>query len=187
MRILNKDKLTSELNELQKFKTKALFLMEDLKVMGLFDSSDSLEYNLKNLFQNDSLSIPLSAPVSGFVTQGIKPNDNPPHYGIDIAAKEGDIIIAPARGMVVFSGESGQSGKTIIIAHPNGFFSVYAHNDTNLVTEREMVEFQQPIAKVGKTGVSEGPHLHFEIWKNNEVINPIEFIEEYKKKDVSIQ
>ncbi len=187
LRILNKDELTSELEDLREFKTKAIFVMEDLQKMELFNSSDSLENELRGFFKNDSMSIPITAPVSGFVTQGIQPDANPPHFGVDIAAKEGDVIVAPARGMVVFSGENGQSGNTIILAHPNSFFTIYAHNDTNLVSEREWIEFKQPIAKVGKTGVSEGPHLHFEIWKNNEIIDPKEFIKEYKRKDVSIQ
>ena len=89
--------------------------------------------------------------------------------------------------MVVFSGIEPETGNTIIINHDFGFYTVYGHNDTNLVSERELVKSGQIIAKVGDTGKSDGPQLHFEIWKNNKILDPRDLIKEYKKKDVSIR
>mgnify|MGYP001024965360 FL=1 len=78
-------------------------------------------------------------------------------------------------------------GNTIIINHPGGFVTVYAHNDSNLVVAGTTIKKGQIIARVGETGNSQGPHLHFEIWKNNQVLDAREIISEYKKKDVSIR
>ena len=64
---------------------------------------------------------------------------------------------------------------------------LYAHNDSNLVLSGTVIEKGQIIARVGETGNSQGPHLHFEIWKNNQILDPREIIREYKKKDVSIR
>ena len=107
--------------------------------------------------------------------------------GIDIAAKYQDDIKSPADGRVVFSGKGGDLGNTIIINHPGGFVTVFGHNDTNLVVAGENIIRNQIIAKVGETGKSQGPHLHFEIWKNNQVLDPRGIIPSYKEKDVSIR
>ena len=87
---------------------------------------------------------------------------------------------------MVFVGESDILGKTIIVNHPGGFITVYGHNDTLLVQPGEEILKNQVISHVGETGKSQGPHLHFEIWKNNQVLDPREIVPEYKKKDVSI-
>ena len=89
--------------------------------------------------------------------------------------------------MVVFSGEMGELGNTIIIAHPKGFYTVYGHNNENLVKIRQNVKKGDAIARVGESGLSDGPHLHFEIWKNSEVLDPRDFINIYKEKDISIE
>ena len=78
-------------------------------------------------------------------------------------------------------------GNVVILSHEFGFFTVYGHNDTNIVHERDIVSQGQVIAKVGDTGISEGPHLHFEVWKHNRVLDPRDLIDKYKKKDVSIR
>jgi murein DD-endopeptidase MepM/ murein hydrolase activator NlpD len=119
------------------------------------------------------------------VTRGINVEKN--HFGIDIAAKFEDSIYSPAEGRVIFSGMSNDFGNMIIMNHPGGFITIFAHNDTNMVTSGSKVNKGQIIGLVGKTGNSQGPHLHFEIWKNNQVLDPREVILEYKKKDVSIR
>ena len=113
-------------------------------------------------------------------------NHNNKHYGIDIAAKKGEIIKSPANGLVVFSGKTEELGNTIIISHIKGFYTLYGHNKQNLVSMRQIVKKDDHIGIVGETGISNGPHLHFEIWKNSEVIDPRNFIKIYKEKDISI-
>ena len=78
-------------------------------------------------------------------------------------------------------------GNTIILNHPGGFITVFAHTDSNIVVAGMSVKKGQIIANVGETGNSKGPHLHFEMWKNTEVLDPREIILEYKQKDVSIR
>tara|TARA_B100000959_G_scaffold250323_1_gene278677 strand:- start:326 stop:703 length:378 start_codon:yes stop_codon:yes gene_type:complete len=124
-------------------------------------------------------------PVNGYVTRGL--NEEKKHFGIDIAAKFQDKIVSPGDGRIVFSGKNDDLGNTIIISHSAGFISIFAHNDSNLVYSGMLVEKGQLIGYVGETGNSKGPHLHLEMWKNSEVLDPREIILDYKKKDVSIR
>ena len=77
-------------------------------------------------------------------------------------------------------------GNTIIISHPNGYYTVYSLGKS-IVSQRDYLSANQTIGYVGQTGNSNGPHLHFEIWKNNHILDPRDFIEEYKLKDVSVE
>ena len=102
-------------------------------------------------------------------------------------AKKYDVVRAPAGCKVVFCGISEDLGNTIIVNHPGGFITLYGHNDTIIVQSGDDVIKNQILSRVGESGKSEGPNLHFEIWKNNQVIDPREIIPEYKEKDVSIR
>ncbi|MEE9466091.1 MAG: M23 family metallopeptidase [Candidatus Neomarinimicrobiota bacterium] len=135
-------------------------------------------------------NIPAFPPVDGFVTRGLQLHDldlQVNHEGIDIAASAGDVVAAAASGMVVFSRWTQDMGYMIILNHGDGYFTVYGHNQTNLVSTREWVERGQPIALVGDTGISQGPHLHFEIWKEARSIDPRLFIDLYRKQDISVE
>ncbi|WP_051569099.1 M23 family metallopeptidase [Alkaliphilus transvaalensis] len=94
------------------------------------------------------------------------------HSGIDIANKTNTDIVAAGSGVVTFSGYNGAYGRMIIISHGYGYTSVYAHNNTNLVKVGDHVAKGDVIAKMGSTGRSTGPHVHFEIRLNGKVINP---------------
>ena len=100
-----------------------------------------------------------------------------PHEGLDIAAQRGAHILAANNGVVVYSGnELGGYGNMIVIAHKGGFFSVYAHNKDNYVTKGQAVKRGQVIGRVGNTGKSTGPHLHFEVRRQGVALNPAKFI-----------
>lgn len=144
---------------------------------------------LDNRYINFLDNLPTFPPVNGYVTRGqllhsldLQVN----HSGVDIAAAEGEIIHAAASGLVVFAHWTEDLGYLIILSHGDGYFSVYGHNQINLVQPREWIERGQPIGLVGNTGISQGPHLHFEIWKEARSIDPRLFIEIYRKQDVSI-
>lgn len=94
------------------------------------------------------------------------------HSGIDIANSRGTSVKAAGKGKVVFSGVKSGLGRTIIIDHNNGYKSVYGHNSKLLVKVGQWVNKGELISKMGSTGRSTGPHLHFEIHKNNVPINP---------------
>jgi murein DD-endopeptidase MepM/ murein hydrolase activator NlpD len=101
------------------------------------------------------------------------------HGGIDINAPLGAYIHAAADGKVIWSGwRSGGSGNTIIIDHGSGMSTLYLHimNGGLLVKEGQYVKAGDVIAKVGSTGLSTGPHLHFEVRKNGERQNPLNYV-----------
>ena len=185
MRIFNQDRLTKELTILQKSNSFLQNVLSDVEYSSILDSSMSYEEFISEFYSKHQASYPDKAPVQGYVTRGL--NREKKHFGIDIAAKFQDGIHAPSNGRVVFSGMSEDLGNTIIMNHPGGFVTVYAHNDSNFVIPGMAIEKGQIIARVGETGNSQGPHLHFEIWKNNQVLDPREIILEYMKKDVSIR
>ncbi|MBS1271289.1 MAG: Murein hydrolase activator NlpD [Candidatus Marinimicrobia bacterium] len=135
-------------------------------------------------------NVPSLPPVDGYVTQdfyndAVFYDDN--HYGLDIIARQGEVIKAAASGLVVFSNWTYQYGNTIILYHGNGYITVYSHNQRNIVRDREWVERGEPIAFLGNTGKSRGPHLHFEIWKGGQPENPKDYIFIYEDNDVSVE
>ena len=94
------------------------------------------------------------------------------HKGLDISAKSGTNVRASANGQVTFSDVMGGYGKLVIIQHVGGYETRYAHNSKLLVNKGDRVRQGQKIAQVGSTGLSTGPHLHFEIRKGQMVLNP---------------
>lgn len=102
------------------------------------------------------------------------------HPGIDIAARAGVDVLAPADGTVEIA-ETKYSGGThlgtvIIIDHGNGLKTFYAHLGNVGVEPGQSVRGQEPIAKVGSTGESTGPHLHFEVWESGNPVDPLRFV-----------
>ena len=85
-------------------------------------------------------------------------------------------MVAAGNGKVVTSGSLGGYGKTVIIDHGGGIMTLYAHNSQLLVSEGSSVVRGQKISLVGSTGVSTGPHLHFEVRKNGQYVNPIPYV-----------
>lgn len=98
------------------------------------------------------------------------------HSGTDIAAPKGDPVIAADTGKVIFAGYAGTYGNLIKISHPDGNVTYYAHLSKILVYEGLEVERGQEIAKVGSTGQSTGPHLHFEVRINGNTVDGLPFI-----------
>ena len=185
LRLANRDPLTRELRSLEKDSALLKNIINDLEYSKVIDSSNTYEKFLTEFYSSRKMGYPNVAPVQGYVTRGLQHENN--HLGIDIAAKNLDEVRVPADGKVVFCGKSEDLGNTIIINHPGGFITLYGHNDTIIVQSGDDVIKNQVISRVGETGKSQGPHLHFEIWKNNQVLDPREIIPEYKEKDVSIR
>jgi murein DD-endopeptidase MepM/ murein hydrolase activator NlpD len=98
------------------------------------------------------------------------------HDGIDFPAERGTPIQAAASGKVVFAGTQPEYGKMVDIDHGNGLVTRYAHASRLLVKEGDVVVAGQPIAAVGSTGRSTGPHLHFEVRQNGAPQNPARFL-----------
>ena len=98
------------------------------------------------------------------------------HRGIDIAAPAGAPIKAAQSGTVIFSGHLSGYGNTIILEHAGGYRTLYGHASKNLVKEGELISAEQVIGEVGSSGRSRGTHLHFELQKGSERIDPREFL-----------
>lgn len=115
-------------------------------------------------------------PLVGTITSAYGWRQSGFHHGLDIAGDKGDPIRAAAGGVVVFSGYKPVYGKIVIIKHPDGRETVYAHASTLKVREGEKVKKGQIIATVGTTGRTTGPHLHFEVREEGKAINPLKFL-----------
>jgi murein DD-endopeptidase MepM/ murein hydrolase activator NlpD len=116
-------------------------------------------------------------PVEGEVLSFFGERSGRTHQGIDISAKKETKIYAAMAGKVIYSdNDLGRYGNMIIIEHKNGYSTVYAHNAKNLVKKVNRVNRGQVIALVGQTGNATGPHLHFEIRKGKESVNPLLYL-----------
>jgi murein DD-endopeptidase MepM/ murein hydrolase activator NlpD len=98
------------------------------------------------------------------------------HAGIDIAGERGTEVFAPAQGKVVFSGNRGPLGKSIIIDHGYGVRTQYGHSDDLYVKTGERVQRGQRIATLGNSGRSTGPHLHYVVEVKGKAVNPLDYI-----------
>ncbi|MCH7756174.1 M23 family metallopeptidase [candidate division KSB1 bacterium] len=133
----------------------------------------------KNKIHNFAESLPTLLPVKGFLTLDFQKEgwfQPKTHSGIDIVAKKGTLIRASGAGVVIFAGWTYDLGNLIIIDHGGGILSYYGHNQRLLKSEKIYVKKGEPIALLGTSGKSSGPHLHFEIWKDGLPVDPREFI-----------
>lgn len=122
--------------------------------------------------------VPSSKKISSF----FGPRKGKHHDGIDIPAPVGSSIVASDDGEVMFSGRLRGYGKVVVIKHDGNHNTVYAHNSKHFVKKGQKVSKGEVIAKVGLTGRTSGPHLHFEIRKNNKVRNPASYLSTVKRR-----
>lgn len=94
------------------------------------------------------------------------------HKGLDIAVAFGSDVRAAAAGTVIFSGQKGGYGNCVIISHGNGLATLYGHLSQLIAKVNDKVKVGEVIAKSGNSGRSTGPHLHYEVHKNNTPVNP---------------
>jgi murein DD-endopeptidase MepM/ murein hydrolase activator NlpD len=98
------------------------------------------------------------------------------HHGVDIAGKNGSNVVAVASGIVTFADDKNGYGYLIEIDHGEGYVTRYGHNKEILIKTGDLVKQSDVIAKMGSTGRSTGPHVHFEVLKNGKKINPRKFL-----------
>ncbi|MGH7853672.1 MAG: M23 family metallopeptidase [Candidatus Binatia bacterium] len=130
----------------------------------------------RSIPQADAEEIAFLWPVNGSLNSGFGPRGSSFHDGVDIAAPEGTPIRAVEHGEVIYSDQLRGYGNMVIIRHSRGIVSVYAHNQANLVRDGQQVARGEIIARVGSTGRVTGPHLHFEIRKNNLAQDPMLYL-----------
>lgn len=122
-------------------------------------------------------TISFVAPVAGYaVNSSFGPRGGRMHEGIDIAAPSGTPILVAAEGVVVRTGTSSSYGRFAEVMHDNGVTSFYAHMSHVMVSEGDQLAAGGQVGEVGSTGRSSGPHLHFEIRRDGQQINPTAFL-----------
>ena len=116
-------------------------------------------------------------PVEGKIVDLFEESEDKRHQGIDISSTLGTPIRAASAGKVIYSNNTIRGyGNLIILRHSDEYVTVYAHNQENIIEEGMWVERGQIIGKVGKTGRATGPHLHFEIRRNNKAVDPLPYL-----------
>lgn len=153
-------------------------IIEDLDITDINDVSDFYANHISDV-EDILLNTPLGKPHTGDITSHFGGRHNPftgrsyeNHKGIDFRGKIGEPIKATAEGTVSFVGQKGGYGNCVIIKHNNGFETLFAHLSKTTVKEGQKVEIGTEIGKLGNSGRSTGPHLHYEIIKDGMKINP---------------
>ena len=203
------DSLNKKYNVLAKERIKVLELMESLEKLNQMDEfvrnslGSELNFSEKPEIVDSALmlipenhlislsdNIPSLAPIEGFISkrmESVFSNVDNLHGGIDIVASEGTPIRATSSGVVVFSGWTYEMGNLIVIYHGDDYITHYGHNQQNIISRLDIVKKGDVIGYVGNTGISSGPHLHFEIWKGDKSIDPLIYFPEYQKKDLTLK
>ena len=151
----------------------------------LISQSNALVNQIKNLqrkgaYAGGSMTWPCpgSSKVSSYYGNRLHPilKKYKMHTGIDISASQGSSIVAANKGTVMMAGWQNGYGYTVVVDHGGGITTLYAHCSKILVSVGKTVKAGQTIAKVGSTGMSTGPHLHFEVRKNGSTTNPLKYV-----------
>jgi len=146
---------------------------------------DSYQEILSSLEASNDLlrSTPSLRPVNvGFVTSRFGPRIDPitgrksRHRGVDYSARKGTPAMATADGVVTFSGRWTKYGEVVEISHGHGFVTRYAHLDKRLVKKGQKVRRGDVIGRVGSTGKSTFSHLHYEVEKDGDRVNPLRYV-----------
>ncbi|MFO7295240.1 MAG: M23 family metallopeptidase [Caldicoprobacter sp.] len=156
-------------------------IMEASSILALESSNDVL-LDARLLLDRFAEALPDFVPLQGRISDRFGYREDPFwkiqrfHSGLDIAAPYGSEIRAAGAGKVVFAGRKGGYGNLVIIDHGYGITTYYGHASRLLVKEGQKVEKGEIIARVGSTGRSTGPHLHFEIRINDVPVDPLNYI-----------
>ena len=143
--------------------------------VNLDEKLDIAHANLKKAPDNGK-QIPMDQmyfipPVRGVVSAGFAPDKK--HFGVDVLAPKNTPVKATLDGYVIASDWTLETGNTIAVQHGNELVSFYKHNSSLLKEEGDVVKAGEAIAIIGNTGtMSDGPHLHFELWKSGQPVNP---------------
>ncbi len=122
---------------------------------------------------------PFLMPVEGRISSAYGTRRNGGyHRGVDISAKSGTLIAAPARGTATITGDFPIHGKTLVLDHGEGVSTIYCHLDTILVRQGDRAEAGSPLARVGNTGLGTAPHLHWGLYIHGIPVNPMTWLTE---------
>lgn len=145
--------------------------------VGVLQEQTQLSGGLHSASQSGAANLSSPLPhldrVSGYGMR-LHPvhGDHRMHHGVDLDAPAGTPVAAISDGIVSFAGERGGYGNLVVIDHGGGFETRYAHQEHLSVTEGDLVRAGDVLGAVGSTGVSTGPHLHFEVRRDGESVDP---------------
>lgn len=125
--------------------------------------------------EEDLQEIPTILPAAGVLSREFSLGQEG-HEGIDVAGETGSPILASAAGLVRFAGWDEIYGNVVVLDHEGGFSTLYGHNDTLLVRTGQEVRRQQSIARLGNSGRSSAPHVHFEVRLNEHPLDPLKLV-----------
>jgi murein DD-endopeptidase MepM/ murein hydrolase activator NlpD len=154
-----------------------------------FDTQQAQLSALQSLLMDariDSNLKPTGMPVQGYISSYFGVRADPfdgrsaRHTGIDVATPLGTPVHAVAEGMVTFAGVRSGYGNVVEIDHGNGYMTRYAHNSALEVHPGQHVQVGDVISKAGSTGRSTGSHVHFEVWRDGRVVNPLAFVRNHR-------
>ena len=141
-----------------------------------FENSELSELSFEGrTFSNEFRSIYLFSPMEGFLSDNYNPKDG--HFGIDLVGMENEPVKAVADGIVIFASWTLDGGHVVAVQHKAGLVSIYKHNSELLKNVGTFVTGGEIIAIIGNSGeLTNGPHLHFELWHNSNSVNPEEYV-----------
>jgi murein DD-endopeptidase MepM/ murein hydrolase activator NlpD len=143
--------------------------------------------------RNTYRATPQGWPVEGKFSSGFGMRVHPQtgskmfHSGIDFSAPHGTPVHVTADGIISFAEWSKGNGNIVVVEHGHGFSTVYAHNSRIDVKAGQTVKRGQVIAATGATGNATGPHVHYEVWKDGNNVNPSQFVQERPYKIPAVQ
>ena len=151
-----------------------------LRTLGKYQSMGGADrfQNLKNQSYTPKGPFHLSWPVDYIeLTQPFTPPSNPSHQGVDLGGKRGTPIKAAHNGIVIYTGQKYRGfGKMILIEFNEQWATLYAHLDLISVKEGDIVQVGDMIGQMGDTGRTSGVHLHFELIKDKQPVNPLKYL-----------
>jgi murein DD-endopeptidase MepM/ murein hydrolase activator NlpD len=159
------------------------------QLAGQFDTQQAQLSALQSLLLDAKIESnlkPTGMPVPGYISSYLGVRADPfdgrsaRHTGIDIATPIGTPVHAVAEGMVTFAGVRSGYGNVIEIDHGNGYMTRYAHNSALEVRPGQHVQVGDVVADAGSTGRSTGSHVHFEVWYDGRVVNPLAFVRNHR-------
>lgn len=183
-------KITQKLSEIVKnsFELSEKYATFDYKFKKIKKMANTVENKIHNLdeylLDKESIlkSTPTLLPTNGWITSYFGHRISPTagvrkmHEGLDVGASYGTPIIAPADGIVTFAGNKAGFGLFVQIDHGYGIETIYAHSQKILTKNGKRIKRGDLIAKVGSSGSSTGPHLHYEVRVNGIAVDPLYFV-----------
>ena len=161
------------------------YILAGQKIKVPFNNKEKKDYKVMSRYHNQNFIWPCQGKLSSYYGWRTHPiyNERKFHTGIDIALPIASPIYAAQDGVIIFSGWQSGYGKIVKIQHRDGKITYYAHNLKLFYEKGKKVQQGKIIALSGNSGISTGPHLHFEIRINNEHVNPLKYLNKEYFKD----